>query len=175
MITTKRRTIISPRRVQSASSVRIPQNIGRSLLPTINITPLKLFSVSSIKLKVVVIYTTAGTHPIQNDYSHGSRFPCQKIYIHGCRASNIKVLFTRQPFLIPKGLYTRLPCIKYKNAIYTAAVSHAKWFLHTAAVHPVYFLNVIYTASVFNEKLIINTAAVPPVCNGYMYLLGSRS
>ena len=50
MITTKRRTIISPRRVQSASSVRIPQNIGRSLLPTINITPLKLSSVSSIKL-----------------------------------------------------------------------------------------------------------------------------
>ena len=86
----------------------------------------------------MVINTTAGTHPIQNDYSHGSRFPCQKNYIHGCRASSIKVLFTRQPFLIPKKLYTRLPCIKYKNAIYTAAVSHAKWFLHTAAVHPVY-------------------------------------
>ena len=50
MITTKRKTIISPRRVQSASSVRIPQNIGRSLLPTINITPLKLPSVSSIRL-----------------------------------------------------------------------------------------------------------------------------
>ena len=50
MITTKSKTIISPRRVQSASSVRIPQNIGRSLLPTINITPLKLSSVSSIRL-----------------------------------------------------------------------------------------------------------------------------
>ena len=50
MITTKRKTIISPRRVQSASSVRIPQNIGRSLLPTINITPSKLSSVSSIRL-----------------------------------------------------------------------------------------------------------------------------
>ena len=50
MITTKRKTIISPRRIQSASPVRIPQNIGRSLLPTINITPLKLSSVSSIRL-----------------------------------------------------------------------------------------------------------------------------
>ena len=50
MITTKKKTIISPRRVQSASSVRIPQNIGRSLLPTINITPLKLSSVSSLRL-----------------------------------------------------------------------------------------------------------------------------
>ena len=85
----------------------------------------------------VVIYTTAGTHPIQNDYFHGSRFPCQKVYIHGCRASSIKVLFTRQPFIIPKGLYTLLPCMKYKvpkykSAIYTAAVSHAKIFLYTA-------------------------------------------
>ena len=50
MITTKRKTKITPRVVQSASSVRIPQNIGRSLLPTINITPLKLSSVSSIRL-----------------------------------------------------------------------------------------------------------------------------
>ena len=49
MLTTKRKTIISRRRVQPASSVRIPQNIGRSLLPTINITPLKLSSVSSIR------------------------------------------------------------------------------------------------------------------------------
>ena len=50
MITTKRKTIISPGRLQSASSVRIPQTIGRSLLPTINITPLKLSSGSSIRL-----------------------------------------------------------------------------------------------------------------------------
>ena len=50
MITTKRKTIISPRRVQSASSVRIPKNIDRSLLHTINITPLKLSSVSSVRL-----------------------------------------------------------------------------------------------------------------------------
>ena len=50
MITTKRKTIISPRRVQLASSIRIPQNISRSLLTTINITPLKLSSVSSIRL-----------------------------------------------------------------------------------------------------------------------------
>ena len=53
--------------------------------------------------------------PIQNDYSQGSRFPCQKVYKHGCRASSIKVLYTRQQFLIPKGLYTWLPCIKYKK------------------------------------------------------------
>ena len=86
---------------------------------------------------VVVIYTTAGNHPIQNDYSHGSRFPCQKVYIHGCHASSIKVLFTRQPILIQKSLYIRLPCMKYKIAIYLAAVSHAKRFLYTAAVHPV--------------------------------------
>ena len=50
MITTKRKTISSPRRLHSASSVRIPQDIGRSLLPTINLTPLKLSSVSSIRL-----------------------------------------------------------------------------------------------------------------------------
>ena len=51
MITTKRKIIIiSPRRVQSAFSVRIPQNIGRFLLPTFNITPLKLSFVSSIRL-----------------------------------------------------------------------------------------------------------------------------
>ena len=37
------------------------------------------------------VYTTAGNHSIQNDFSHGSRFPCQKVYIHGCRASSIKV------------------------------------------------------------------------------------
>ena len=37
----------------------------------------------------------------------------------------------------PKGFYTRLPCIKYKSPIYTAAVSHAKRFLYTAAVYPV--------------------------------------
>ena len=51
MIITKRKTMTLSRRVQSAaSSVRIPQNIGRSLLLTINITPLKLSSVSSIRL-----------------------------------------------------------------------------------------------------------------------------
>ena len=85
-------------------------------------------------LKVVVIYTAAGTHPIQNDYSHGSRFTCRKVYIHGCRAFSIKVLLTQQPFLLPKGLYTRLPCIKYKSAIYRATISHAKRFIYTAAI-----------------------------------------
>ena len=44
--------------------------------------------------KVVVIYTAAGTHPKQNNYSHGSRFPCKNFYIHGWRAFSIKVLFT---------------------------------------------------------------------------------
>ena len=70
---------------------------------------------------VVVIYTTAGTHPIQYDCSHGSRFPCQKVCIHGCRASSVKVLFARQPFLIPKSLYTRLHFGETKT--------QRKWFL----------------------------------------------
>ena len=65
-----------------------------------------------VYIAAVVIYTTAGTHPIQNNYSHGSRFHA-------------------------KSLYTRLPCIKFKNDIYTAAGSHAKRFLYTAADHPV--------------------------------------
>ena len=80
----------------------------------------------NLNLKVVIIYMAAGTHSIQNDFSHGSRFPCQKVYIHGCRASSLKVLFTWQLFLTPKGLYTQLPCIQYQIVIYTAAVSHAK-------------------------------------------------
>ena len=82
----------------------------------------------------MVIYTAAGTHPIQTDYSHGSPFPCQNVYIHGCRSTSIKVLFTRQSFLIPKCLLTRLPCIKYKSAIYTAAVSHVRRFLSSIKV-----------------------------------------
>ena len=59
-------------------------------------------------------------------------------YIHDCRnSSDTKQLFSRQPFPMPKSLYTRLPCIKYKSAIYTAAVSHDKRFSYTAAVHQV--------------------------------------
>ena len=116
----------------------------------------------NLNLKVVIIYMAAGTHSIQNDFSHGSRFPCQKVYIHGCRASSLKVLFTwqpfltpkiyihscrassikslftRQPFLMPKGKYTRLPCIQNKSVIYTAAVVNAKRFIYTTVVHPVY-------------------------------------
>ena len=122
---------------------------------------LKMLILSWHKKKVVVIYTTAGTHPIQNDYSHGSRFPCQKVYIHGCRASSINVLFTRQPFLIPKSLYTRLPCIKYKTAIYTAAVSQAKCFYTRLPF--IQYKIVIYTAAIFHEKLIIYTDAMPPI------------
>ena len=105
---------------------------------------------SHVYQKVVVIYTTAGTHPIQNDYSHGSRFPCQNVYIHGCRASSIKVLFTRQPFLIPKSLYTWLPCIKYKSAIYTAAVSHANMF--STRLPCIKYKSAIYTAAVSHAK-----------------------
>ena len=57
-------------------------------------------------------------------------------YMHGCRnSSETKRLFSRQPFPMPKGLYTRLLCIHYKSVIYTAAVSHAKRFIYTAAVH----------------------------------------
>ena len=98
---------------------------------------------------------------MQNDYSHGSRFTCQNVYIYGCRALSIKVLFTRQPFIIPKGLYTRLPCINYKSAIYTAAVSYAK-MIYTRLP---FFQNksVIYTAAVFHAKRFIYTPAVPPV------------
>ena len=95
----------------------------------------------------MVIYTTAGTHPILNDYSHGSRFPCQNVYIYGCRASSIKVLFTgqpfvshdkgcrlssikalftRQPFSVQNVLYTLLPCLQYEMDIYTAVIPKAK-------------------------------------------------
>ena len=66
-----------------------------------------------LNIKVVVIYTAAGTHPI------------------------LKCLFTRQPFTMPKALYTRLPCIQYKIVIYTSAVYHVKRVIYTAAVHPV--------------------------------------
>ena len=60
-------------------------------------------------------------------------------YIHDCRnSSDSKQLFSRQPFPMPKSLYTRLPCIKYKSVIYTAAISHTKRFIYTAAVHKVY-------------------------------------
>ena len=106
-------------------------------------------------MEVVVIYTTAGTHPIQNDYSHGSRFLCQKVYIHGCRASSIKVLFARQPFLIPKSLYTRLPCIKYKSAIDTAAVSHAKlFFIHGCRSSSI---KALFTRQPFSMKKVLYT------------------
>ena len=46
----EKKTIISPLILNSASSVRIPQNISRILLPSINVTPLKLSSVPSIIL-----------------------------------------------------------------------------------------------------------------------------
>ena len=109
------------------------ENVSVTQKATQNRRRLVRFTTSSM-----IIYTAAGTLPIKkNDYSHGSRFPCQKVYIHGCRASSIKVLLTRQPFLKPKGLYTRLPCIKYKSAIYTTGVPHAKRFIYMAAVHPV--------------------------------------
>ena len=59
-------------------------------------------------------------------------------YIHDCRnSSDTKRLFSRQPFPVPKSLYTRLSCIKYKSAIYTAAVSYIKRAIYTAAVNQV--------------------------------------
>ena len=67
------------------------------------------------------------------------------------------MLFTRQPFLIPKSLYTRLPCIKYKSAIHTAAVSRAKCFYTRLPF--IQYKNVIYTAAVFHEKRFIYIAA----------------
>ena len=79
-------------------------------------------AVSHIKL---FIYTAAG-HPVSRRYLHGSRFPFQKLYIHGCRATSIKSLFTRQPFLMSEGLNKRLPCIHDKIVIYPAAVPHTK-------------------------------------------------
>ena len=69
-------------------------------------------------------------YPVQNTgFLNGSG------YIHDCRKNDTKRLFSRQPFPMPKSLYTRLPCIKYKNVIYTAAVFHSKRFIYTAAVH----------------------------------------
>ena len=60
------------------------------------------------------------------------------IHVHDCRnLSDTKPLFSRQQFPMPKRLYTRLPCIKYKSVIYTAAVFHTKGFIYTAAVHKV--------------------------------------
>ena len=32
-------------------------------------------NVKNVSRCLVLKYTTAGSHPIQNDYSHGSRFP----------------------------------------------------------------------------------------------------
>ena len=59
-------------------------------------------------------------------------------YIHDCRiSSDTKRLFSRQPFPMSKNLYTRLSLIKYKSVICTAAVSHTKKFIYTAAVHKV--------------------------------------
>ena len=59
-------------------------------------------------------------------------------YLHDCRnSSDTKRLLSRQQFLMPKSLYTRLQCIKYKSVIYTTAVSHTKKFIYTAAVHQV--------------------------------------
>ena len=59
-------------------------------------------------------------------------------YIHDCRnTSDTKRLFSRQPFPMSKSLYTRVPCIKYKSVINTAAVYHTKRFIYTAAVHKI--------------------------------------
>ena len=101
----------------------------------LNFDPLRdsMFFTFKKSRKIVVIYTVAGIHPIQNAYSHGSRLPYQKVYIHGNRASSIKFLFTRPPFFMTKGLYTRLSCIYFEIVVYAAAVSHDKMFICMAA------------------------------------------
>ena len=62
---------------------------------------------------------------------------------------------------MPKSLYTRLPCIKYKSIIYTAAVSHSKRFIYTAAVHKV--LKRYLHGNCFSCQKILFRAAVHPV------------
>ena len=91
-------------------------------------------AVSHIKL---FIYTAAG-HPVSRRYLHGSRFPFQKFYIHGCRATSIKSLFTRQPFLMP-GLNKRLPCIHDKIVIYTAACKSINACFLETQPHEIFF------------------------------------
>ena len=79
---------------------------------------------------VVVIYSTAGTQPKQNDYSHGSHFPCHKKLYTRLPCIKYKSVNYTTAVSHPKSSYTRLPCIKYKSDIYTATVSHAKCFIH---------------------------------------------
>ena len=93
----------------------------------------------SIQFKVVIhtpavshaesfIYTAA-EHPVQSShYSHASRFSCRKVLYN--------VLCIRQPFLMPKGLYTRLQSIQFKVVIHTPVVSNSESFIYTAAVNP---------------------------------------
>ena len=51
-ITNRLKIIISPIRLPSVSFLQIPRSTARfnSLLPTVNVSPLKLYSVSSINL-----------------------------------------------------------------------------------------------------------------------------
>ena len=110
----------------------------------------------------MVIYTAAGTLPI------------------------LKCLFTRQPFTMPKALYTRLPCIQYKIVIFHGGrLPCQKSYIHGCRASSIQLLFtrqpftmpkelytrlpciqykiVIYTAAVFHDKKFIYTAAVHPV------------
>ena len=102
-----------------------------------------------------------------------------------CRrvSPNVEKQFAWQPYPLSRGLYTRLPCLLYLIVTYKAAVSNAKLFINTAAVHPVKWLFtrqpcpipkclhirlpcrqckiVIYTADGSQAKTVIYTAAVP--------------
>ena len=48
-------------------------------------------------------------------------------YIHSCRNSpDINWLFTWQPFVKAKGLFPRLPRIKYEKVAYTACIFESR-------------------------------------------------
>ena len=96
---------------------------------------------------------------IQNDFSHGNRFPCQKVYIHGYRASSINVLYTRQLYLIRKCLFTRLTCVKYQNAIHTAVVFH----IHSCRSSSI---KVLFTRQQFSMQNVLS--AVPSAPNSLL-------
>ena len=63
-ITNRLKITISPIRLHSAPSLQIPRSIARfnSLLPTVNVSPLKLHSVSSINLYGASNYNIFSNH-----------------------------------------------------------------------------------------------------------------
>ena len=63
-ITNRLKITISPNRLHSASCLQIPRSTARfnSLLPTVNISPLKLHSVSSVNLYCASNYNIFRNH-----------------------------------------------------------------------------------------------------------------